>query len=127
MNCLKSIFFIPIVESNLIIIFCKNNEPIFNHKLVCFNKKHIIYFTMSLLCLLILFYLTYIFITFSFNKIKNHYASIAKYLIMNSSKSFFLNKIIFLIIQGIDSIYSILGFKCFCIFFFHMFIYIALS
>ena len=118
MNCLKSIFFIPIVESNLIIIFCKNNEPIFNHKLVCFNKKHIIYFIMSLLCILILFYLTYIFITFSFNKIKNHYASIAKYLIMNSSKSFFLNKIIFLIIQGIDSIYSILGLKCFCIFFF---------
>ena len=116
MNFLKTIFFIPIVESNLDIIFCKNNKSIFKGRIKCYKKNHIFFFIMSLMCLIIVFYLTYIFVIFSFNKLKNNYASIAKYIIMNSSKSFLFNKIIFLIIQGFDSIHSILGVKCVCIF-----------
>ena len=118
MNCVKSILFIPIVETNLEIIICKNKGLIYDQKLICFKKKHYIYFIMSLLCFIILIYMTYIFITFSFNKVKHFNASIAKYLIMNSSKSFFLNKLIILIIQRLNAIHSMINVIYFFTFFF---------
>ena len=89
MGCLKSIFFIPFVESYLSLIFCKNEGILFGNKYKCFNKTHNIFFIISIICLLILIYLTYLFIAFSFSKAKDRQSSISKYLIMNSSKSFF--------------------------------------
>ena len=118
MNCVKSILFIPIVESNLEIIICKNKNFLYEQNLRCFKKKHNIYFFMSIFCFLILNYMTYIFITFSFNKVTHINGSVSKYLIMNSSKSFFFNKLILLIIYRINMIYSILNIICFSIFFF---------
>ena len=114
MNCLKSFLFIPFVNSNLAIIFCKNNIGLFEFK--CFELKHIIYFSFSLISLLILIYLTYLFITFSFSKEKNRQSAISKYLIMNSSKSFFWNKLLILILQNCNSIYNIERIQCFTIF-----------
>ena len=127
MNCVKSILFIPIVESNLEIIICQNKVFFYEQNLRCFKHKHNLYFIMSIICFLILNYMTYIFITFSFNKFKYINASVAKYLIMNSSKSFFFNKLMLLIIHRINMIHSILNIISFSIFFLsyiHLFCFI---
>ena len=127
MNCVKSILFIPIVESNLEIIICKNKNFLYEQNLRCFKKKHNIYFFMSIFCFLILNYMTYIFITFSFNKVTHINGSVSKYLIMNSSKSFFFNKLTILIIQSINSIYSlkkIICFSFFCVSYIHLYCFI---
>ena len=127
MGCLKSIFFIPFVESYLSLIFCKNEGILFGNKYKCFNKTHNIFFIISIICLLILIYLTYLFIAFSFSKAKDRQSSISKYLIMNSSKSFFFNKIAILIIQSINAIYSIkkiICFSLFCVSYFHLYCFL---
>ena len=127
MGCLKSILFIPFVESNLSLIFCKNEGILFGNKYKCFNKTHNIFFIISIISLLILIYLSYLFITFSFSKVNDRQSSISKYLIMNSSKSFFFNKLTILIIQSINSIYSlkkIICFSFFCVSYIHLYCFI---
>ena len=114
MNGLKSFLFIPFVNSNLNIIFCSNNIKLYDFK--CFDLKHNFFFSISLISLLILIYLNYLFITFSFCKEKKRQSSISKYLIMNSNKSFFWNEIIILLIQNINSIYDIKRIKYFMFF-----------
>ena len=79
----------------------------FGNKLTCYTGNHIIFFILSILCFFFLFFMTLIFISFSFSKNEKISSALIKYCLVDSAKSFLYIKTGFSILCALDVKYNI--------------------
>ena len=79
----------------------------FGNKLTCFSGNHIIFFVLSIFCFFFSFFMSFIFITFSFSKNEKTSSALIKYCLVNSTKFFLYIKAGFAILFAIDVKYKI--------------------
>ena len=101
-------FYYFYLELNCFCIICKNNDP-FNF-FECFKGKHILYFFPSILSVIIIILVYYIFLLFSFKRNETKVSSLIRHLIINRKKTFFFCEVYLIILDSISYKYDIRSF-----------------
>ena len=102
LHLLYNIIFFPLLDMNLIILFCHKQYNIFNDDIECYKGKYNIYVFLASFNLLVTYYFCYLYLNFFFYYFEDFYSGISKYVIINSEKSFFYMRIIIILFAYIN-------------------------
>ena len=104
---LYHLLYFPFMEINLNIIMCPNDSIVTHNKYSCYKGKYNIFLILSIICSIIEFYISLLYVNFYYNKGDTCSYSISKYVIMNSQRIFLFIKTIFLISFYINKKYNL--------------------
>ena len=102
LHYLYNIFFFPLLDMNLIILFCQKQYNIFDDDIECYKGKYNIYLFLASFNLLITYYFCYLYLNYYFFYFEDYYSAISKYIIINSEKSFFYIRLIIILFVYIN-------------------------
>ena len=100
----------------MLTVFCSNDFDFFKGNFKCYSKNHLIFFVISILCILCLLSICLIYSSFFFKKIEDSNYEMVKFLVVNTLKNSFYLKATASIVGGINMKYSCTGFSVFAIF-----------
>jgi len=110
----RTIFFIPLIEIYFTVIVCDKDYFISDFK--CWDIEHIIYFVLNLLSFILLWILSYIFNSVSFDKKEKFSSSVSKYLIINGDIVLLLYKPLLIILLELCIVIDLMDFTIIFIF-----------
>ena len=94
------------------LIFCtKNNSNFFPKNLKCWKSPHIIYFILSIISIILLNFICFIFLVYSNEKINDKHIKLSKYLINNAKLNLYFFKFIQLTLAYISLLKNINDFN----------------
>ena len=102
LHLLYNIFFFPLLDMNLIILFCHKQYNIFDDDIECYKGKYNLYLFLASFNLLVTYYFCYLYLNFFFYYFEDFYSGISKYVIINSEKSFFYMRLIIILFAYIN-------------------------
>ena len=102
LHILYNIFFFPLLDLNLIILFCHKQYNILDNNIECYKGKHNLYLFLASFNLLITYYFCFLYLNYYFFYFEDFYSAISKYIIINSEKSFFYIRLIIILFVYIN-------------------------